>query len=209
MADLLIAGGTVVDGTGNPPVPGWVAIDDERITAVGRSGDVAPDAVRTLIATDSVVAPGFVDVHNHSDLSPFVLPSMPSTLRQGVTTVVVGNCGSSPWPSAGWDEAVALAYGDPAAQRAPGWQGWADYLDAIDRAQPAVNIATLVGHGSIRLEVLGHERRPPTAAELDRMRSFVRDAIVDGAIGDIDRSDLRARDLRHYRRGRLPRPGGG
>jgi len=182
MADVVLTG-TIVDGTGAEPFSGWVAVDRERIISVGHLEDPAPQACQTLGGTSLVVAPGFIDVHNHSDLSPFLLPEMPSTLRQGVTTVVVGNCGSSPWPLAAWDEAVGLAYGTPGAIPRPSWDGWRDYLDAIDAARPAVNLATLVGHGSVRQEVLGLERRRPTEVELDRMRSLVRDAVLDGAVG--------------------------
>lgn len=182
MADLVLAG-SIVDGTGADPFPGWVAVDGDRITAVGRLEEPAPQSSRTLGGNGIVVAPGFVDVHNHSDLSPLLFPEMRSTVRQGVTSVVVGNCGSSPWPLAAWDEAVGLAYGEPGAIPRPAWGGWTDYLDAIDAARPAVNLATLVGHGSVRQEVLGLDRRAPSSDELDRMRVLVREAVADGAVG--------------------------
>jgi N-acyl-D-aspartate/D-glutamate deacylase len=182
MADLVL-NGSIVDGTGAPPFAGWVAVEGDRIVGVGRLEEPAPQASRTIGADGLVVAPGFVDVHNHSDLSPFLLPEMPSTARQGVTSVVVGNCGSSPWPPATWDEAVGLAYGAPGAIPQPAWSGWRDYLDAIDEAQPAVNLATLVGHGSVRQEVLGLAQRAPSKPELDRMCGLVREAVADGAIG--------------------------
>ena len=183
MLDLVIADAVVVDGTGAPAYPGWVGIDGERIAAVGHEGSPVPESARTIEAGGAVVAPGFIDVHNHSDLSPFLLPEMPSVLRQGVTTVVVGNCGSSPWPLAGYPEAVELAYGDPAEHPTPAWQGFGDYLAAIDEAKPAVNVAALVGHGAIRLEVLGQERRAPDHDELQRMRALVADALDAGAVG--------------------------
>lgn len=176
-------GGTVVDGTGAAGFPGWVAIAGDRVEAVGRATDPAPNAAETVNTAGLVVTPGFIDVHNHSDLSAFLLPTMPSTVRQGVTTVVVGNCGSSPWPLAGWEEAVELAYGTPGDLDPPDWRGWGDYLDAIDAAQPAANVATLVGHGSVRLAVLGRERREPTPAELDRMCGLTHEAVAAGAVG--------------------------
>jgi N-acyl-D-amino-acid deacylase len=182
-ADLLISNAAVIDGTGVPAFAGWVAVTGERIAAVGRSGDVAPQATRVVDAGGAAVAPGFVDVHNHSDISPMTIPEMPSTLRQGVTTVVVGNCGFSPFPLSSWDEALWFAFADADEFPRPSWRGWADYLDAIDAARPAVNIATLVGHGSIRREVLGDERRAPDASELDRMVAIAREAVVDGAFG--------------------------
>ena len=181
--DLVIAGGLVVDGTGAAGFRGWVGLDGDRIAVVAHEGTPVPEAARTIDVAGQVVAPGFVDVHNHSDLSPFVLPSMPSVIRQGVTTVMVGNCGLSPWPLAGYPEAVELAYADPADHPVPTWTGFGDYLEAIGEAKPAVNVAALVGHGSIRLEVLGNERRAPDAKELDRMRGLVADAMDAGAIG--------------------------
>jgi N-acyl-D-amino-acid deacylase len=181
--DLLIDGVRIVDGTGAPAFHGWVGVTGERIVAVKRGGIQPPDATVRIDAAGATIAPGFVDVHNHSDLSPFVLPSMPSTIRQGVTSVVVGNCGSSPWPLEAWDEAVGLAYADPADHPPPAWTTWSDYLDAIDEALPAVNVATLVGHGSIRRAVLGLEAAEPSADDLDRMGDLVRDAVERGAVG--------------------------
>jgi N-acyl-D-amino-acid deacylase len=180
--DLVIRDATVVDGSGGAPFRGWVGVARDRIGAVER-GDAAGEAARVVEASGSVLAPGFVDVHNHSDLSPLVLPEMPSTLRQGVTSVVVGNCGSSPWPLAAWDEAVRLAYADPADHPRPGWSTWSDFLDAIDAACPAVNVATLVGHGSVRQEALGLDARAPSEAALERMTAAVRDAVARGAVG--------------------------
>ena len=180
MADLVITG-TVIDGSGDAGFQGWVAVDRDRITAVGRSEEAVPQASRTIGGV--AVSPGFIDVHNHSDLSPMIVPEMPSTLRQGVTTVVVGNCGFSPFPLSSWEEALWFAFAEGDAFPRPSWRGWTDYLDAIDAARPAVNIATLVGHGSIRREVLGDEQRPPDTAELARMVGITRDAIVDGAVG--------------------------
>src|SRR6478672_2264484 len=181
--NLVVANATIVDGTGTPGVAGWVAVKGDRIAAVGRTGEEPPEASRTIDGGGMVVAPGFVDVHNHSDLSPFVLPAMPSTVRQGVTSVVVGNCGSSPFPLSSWDEGLSLAYAAPGERPRPTWAAWGDYLDAIDAARPAVNVATLVGHGSVRREVLGDARRPPTHDELTQMRRLVREAVADGAVG--------------------------
>ena len=183
MLDLVITDAVVVDGTGAPGFRGWVGVRGDRIAVVGHDGMPVPEAARTIDAAGQVVAPGFIDVHNHSDLSPFVLPAMPSAIRQGVTTVVVGNCGLSPWPLAGYPEAVELAYADPAEHPAPSWRSFGDYLAAIDEAKPAVNVAALVGHGAIRLEVLGSERRAPDATELARMRGLVADALDAGAVG--------------------------
>ena len=181
MLDLVVRDGQIVDGSGAPAFRGWVGVVGDRIAGVG-AGD-APDAARTIDAGGRVASPGFVDVHNHSDLSAMVDPWMRSALRQGVTTVVVGNCGSSPWPLAGWGDSVLLASGDPEAMPQPDWSSWGEYLDALDAAEPAVNVATLVGHGSIREEVLGLDRKRPTADELGRMSSLAVGAVEEGAFG--------------------------
>jgi N-acyl-D-amino-acid deacylase len=181
--DLIVAGALVVDGTGSAPFRGSVGIEGDRIAWIGPDGRDAPDASRRIDADGATLTPGFVDVHNHSDLSAWVTPSMPSTIRQGVTSVVVGNCGSSPWPLAGFEEGVRLAYADPADVPSPRWTSFGDYLDDVDRHRPAANVAALVGHGSIRAEVMGMERRPPSPAELARMRGLVAEAMAAGAVG--------------------------
>jgi len=182
--DLVLRDALVVDGTGGAPFAGSVGIAGNRIVRIERgSGDVTPPAASTIDARGRALAPGFIDVHNHSDLSPLILPEMPSTVRQGVTTVVVGNCGSSPFPLAALDDAIWLANGGVDEVPRPDWAGYGDYLDAIGAARPAVNIATLVGHASIRREVLGLERRAPSASELARMRAFVTEAMDAGAFG--------------------------
>jgi N-acyl-D-aspartate/D-glutamate deacylase len=153
--DLVIANARVVDGTGAPAVAGDVGIRGGRIAAVGRLGSAA--ATERLDAHGLVVAPGFVDVHTHADdLASH--PLAENFARMGVTTIVAGNCGSS-----------ALSIGDALAR--------------IRERGVAVNYATLIGHNTVRAEVMGDVERPPTVAELDRMRSLVYRAMVEGAVG--------------------------
>lgn len=180
MLDLAITGAFVVDGTGAPGFLGSVGIADERVTWIGRGAAAPPEALRVVEAAGRVVAPGLIDVHTHSDLGPLVDPWMPSTLRQGVTTVVVGNCGTSPWPDAGADEAAALVGGPAGAFR---YDSFGAYLEALASSGPSVNLAALVGHGAVRSEVMGLERRPPDDEELGSMRRLVAEAVNDGAIG--------------------------
>jgi N-acyl-D-amino-acid deacylase len=181
--DLLIVDALVVDGTGAAPFEGSVGTAGDRIAWIGHDGSRHPDAARTVPAEGLAVAPGFIDVHNHSDCSAFVDPEMVSSIRQGTTTVVVGNCGSSPWPLAGWADSVLMTSAAAKDHPQPTWETFADYLDAVDAAAPATNMAALVGQGAIRRQVLGDERRPPERAELARMRSLVAEALRDGAIG--------------------------
>jgi N-acyl-D-amino-acid deacylase len=181
MLDLVVADALVVDGSGADGFPGWVGVEGDRIADVGRNADV-PKAARTLDARGRIVAPGFVDVHNHSDLVPFVEPWMDSAIRQGVTTVVVGNCGTSPWPRAGARE-VASMIGVDAGELDVAWTSFGDYLDAVHASEPASNVAALVGHGAVREEVMGMDRRAPTPDELGAMRRLVSNAVEDGALG--------------------------
>src|SRR3954451_21946299 len=102
--NLVVADATVADGTGAPGMRGWLGVERDRIAVVGRGNERAPAAERTSDARGMGVPPGFCDVHNHSALSPFVLPTVPSTVLQGVTSVFVGNCGSSPFPLSSWYE---------------------------------------------------------------------------------------------------------
>jgi N-acyl-D-amino-acid deacylase len=180
--DLVLTGARVVDGSGRPAFEGGVGTTGDRIAWVGRDGEAVPEAIRTIDAAGLVVALGFVDAHNHSDLAPFVEPWMESALRMGSTTVVVGNCGSSPWPSAGLKELAVLTGVGPDSIPG-GWTSFGEYLDAIDAARPAVNVAALVGHGSIRMEVMGTDQRAPDPDELAAMRGLVAAAMDAGAVG--------------------------
>jgi N-acyl-D-amino-acid deacylase len=180
--DLVVANALIVDGRGGAPFPGSLGVRGDRIVSIRGAGVPPPDAARTIDGDGLVLSPGFVDVHNHSDLSAFVSPDMPSAIRQGVTTVVVGNCGTSAWPLAGWPEAARMAGGDP-TREAPAWHGFGDYLDATQAADPAANIAALVGHGAIRQESMGLERRAPSPEELSTMRRLIAEAMAAGAFG--------------------------
>lgn len=184
-ADLLIADATVVDGDGGPPFPGHVAVEGGRIVRVARSGEAEPEAARRVAARGRVVCPGFVDVHSHADASPFFDPSMDSALRQGVTTVIVGNCGISAPPrgrAADLVDELPLT-GRTVPDPGIGWGSLAGYLAAVDEARPAVNVAALIGHGTVRRAVLGMERRVPDAEELRAMARLVREGMEAGALG--------------------------
>ena len=182
--DLWIASTTVVDGTGAPPFGASVGIDDGRVVAIDRgAADGEVVAARTVIdGTGLVLSPGFVDVHNHSDVSPLVDPEMRSTILQGVTSVVVGNCGMSPFPAASAAELAAWSGGDPDAMDLS-FDGFDGFLGRLEAARPAVHIAALVGHGSVRTLAMGSARRPPAADQLAAMRRSVSDAMDAGAVG--------------------------
>ena len=180
---LLVAHARIIDGSGAPPFGGSVIVERGRIAEVSRddAGPLSTDA-RVIDAGGRVLSPGFIDVHNHSDVVPFVEPWMDSALRQGSTTLVVGNCGASPWPPAGAPELAVLIGVAPEDLGAP-WATFADYLDRVEAARPAVNVAALVGHGALRLEAVGPQRRPPTGDEVDAMRRMAAEAMEAGAVG--------------------------
>jgi N-acyl-D-amino-acid deacylase len=183
MTELLITGGTVVDGTGAEPRRGDVAVEGGRVTGVG---DLAGrSAVHAIDVSGHVVAPGFVDVHTHSDLTLLSGPEAHSAVRQGVTTVVVGNCGLGVTPVAADPDALRAAAGyldlDPAVR----WD-WTDlpgYLAALGTARPSVNVASLVAHTPLRAAAVGFGARAADAAALDRMRGLLGDALAAGAAG--------------------------
>lgn len=180
---LVVVDARIVDGGGAPPFAGSVVVEDDRIAVVSPADPApAPADARVIEAGGRVLSPGFIDVHNHSDVVPFVEPWMDSALRQGSTTLVVGNCGASPWPPAGAPELAALTGVSPEDLGAR-WSTFAEYLDRVESARPAVNVAALVGHGALRLEAIGPERRPPTDGELDAMRRMAAEAMEAGAVG--------------------------
>jgi N-acyl-D-amino-acid deacylase len=153
--DLVIAGGTVIDGTGRAGIVTDVAIKDGKIAAMGR---IPRSQARQVVdASGLVVSPGFIDVHTHAD-GLVDRPAAANFTRMGVTTVVAGNCGGS-----ALDVGAALA----ALRETPG----------------AVNFATLIGHNTVRSAVMGSDNRPPRPSDMTRMKSLVWKAMADGAVG--------------------------
>ena len=179
---LLIRGGSVVDGSGAPARRADVAVEGDRIAAVAPS--LSGEAARVVDATGKVVAPGFIDMHSHSDLFYFACPSAESKIRQGVTTEVVGMCSFSQAPVRpeqqalvkGWVGGIGLT---PDLQ----WQTFGQYLDALRGIRPAVNVAHFVGHGAIRLAAMGFEARAADASDIKTMERHLGEALDAGAWG--------------------------
>ena len=154
--DIAIINGRIVDGTGNPWFYGAVAIKGDRIVQVGA---VDPQrAARVIDAKGMIVAPGFIDVHTHVEGNLAAVPTADNFIYMGVTSLVTGNCGAS-----------ALQVGD--------------FLSQLEAKGISANLATLIGHGSVRREVMKEEARDPSADELDQMRAIVERAMRDGAVG--------------------------
>jgi N-acyl-D-amino-acid deacylase len=184
--DLLIRGGDVLDGTGAPAQRADVAIDGGRIVAVSSEPWSAPDARRVIDADGLTVAPGFIDLHSHADFSLPTYPGALNSISQGVTTEILGNCGYSPAPLARdprrREEQIAANSG-LGLGLACDWWSFGEFADRLEEAKPAVDCALLVGHGTVRLAVVGGDDREATPAELDRMRRHVADALEAGAVG--------------------------
>src|SRR5467141_1026627 len=180
--DILIRGGRVLDGTGAPWRLADVGIRGGKIARVGRIGRSTSD--RTIDASGKYVAPGFIDIHTHSDIGILVEPTAECAVRQGVTTHVIGNCGDSPAPISDTYRDLAVRRFEYYAQaRDWTWSSCGEYLDFMERQGVGVNIASLVGHGSVRLATMGFEDRPATKTELRTMSRHVEEAMRAGAFG--------------------------
>lgn len=183
---ILLENGRIVDGTGAPWRHGSVLIEGGTIATVGADADAnAADVAMDL--DGSVVAPGFIDIHTHSD---FTLPAnreAHSKVRQGVTFEVVGNCGSSAAPREGAAvEGIDSWFGRNGVADEVDTEAWTtmgEFLDHLGGGGISLNVASLVGHGTVRAAAMGHADRKPTTEELTRMREHVAAAMKDGAVG--------------------------
>jgi N-acyl-D-aspartate/D-glutamate deacylase len=175
--DTVIRGAAIYDGGGGRPYAADVGIRGERIAAVGQVGEGAGLVVD---GSGLALAPGFIDVHSHDDFAVLLQPDMDFKVMQGVTTDVVGNCGMG---SAPFEPAAAFAQAFHPGCELERWEGYAGYLGAIDRDPPALNVAVLVGHGTVRSAALENPRGEPDARELDRMRELLREGLEAGAVG--------------------------
>ncbi len=179
--DLVISGGAVYDGLGGPPVRADVGISGGAIRAIGKIP--ASRAGSVVEAGGLAVAPGFIDVHEHTSVELLVNPKAESAVRQGVTTVVSGNCGDSPFPLT---EAMAEETGRSMLTEYGLDLDWRDargFFDRLGRAGLAPNYASFAGHGTIRAAAMGYGDRPPGAGELERMRALVSEAMAAGTLG--------------------------
>ena len=172
MFDILIQGGTVIDGSAAPARRADVAISGERVVAMGALHGAT--AARVLDASGLVVAPGFIDIHTHSDFTLLVDGSADSQVCQGVTTEVIGQCGFSAAPMAAGADASHLI-GHVEAGVALDWRSFGQYLDRLQAARPALNVAAFVGHGALRRMVDG--------GDVPGMVRLAEQAFDEGAIG--------------------------
>src|SRR5215217_5326158 len=180
MDDILIRGGQVIDGTGAPAGVADVAIRAGRIVAI--EADRAESAGRVIDAHGSVVAPGFIDIHTHSDFTLPLNPKAEAKIRQGVTTEVVGNCGFSVAPALpGKVDALRQYLSGSAPWLTFEVTDFARYMDGWP--DTAVNTVMQVGHNTLRLMAMGMENRAPREAELRHMQDMLAEGLEAGALG--------------------------
>jgi N-acyl-D-amino-acid deacylase len=174
--DLVIAGGSVLNGEGTPAVRTDVGIRDGRIATIGDLRNAT--ATRRIDATGLTVAPGFIDMHNHSDYTILAEPKSESMIRQGVTTMVLGESRSAGPIKSGADEARARADGVTVD-----WHTLGGYFAKLERQHMSTNIASYVGEEQVWTYVKGYGQSPATAAELDAMKKLIAQAMEEGAMG--------------------------
>jgi N-acyl-D-amino-acid deacylase len=180
MADYILRGGDVIDGSGRERFRADVMIKGDRIAEIGTVARTA--GAHEIDVAGRVVAPGFIDVHTHDDRALFATPEMAAKASQGVTTVVTGNCGISLAPLS-IDHAPPPPLdliGDAADYR---YGRFADYLDALDRSPAAINAACLVGHSTLRVGAMTALDRPAEPVEIGRMGELLQEALDAGAVG--------------------------
>ncbi len=185
--ELLIEGGTVIDGTRAPRFEADIGVVDGRIAAIAEPGTLRGRTARQRIAAHGkVVAPGFIDAHTHDDLALLRTPGMDFKVSQGVTTVVTGNCGISPAPleaDTPTPPPITLAVSDAEGRGSGRFSTFGAYLDAMRHAPAAVNVAPLLGHTTLRARCMADLQRVATPGEVAAMRVHVREALHSGAIG--------------------------
>ena len=180
--DLVIRGGVVVDGTGSPPFKADIGVVGDTIVSIKDLSDA--EAEQIIDAKGLYVAPGFIDIHNHSDLSILEIPTADNYVLQGVTTLVIGNCGSSPAPltdlnKRDFEKSVKAEH--------PGlvisWESFGEYLEVLEKTRPTPNIVPLQGHGALRSAVLGYEDKRPSERDLAEMKRLLEESMRAGAFG--------------------------
>jgi N-acyl-D-amino-acid deacylase len=178
--DLIVRAGTLVDGTGAPPFTADIGVAGGMIEEIGDLSSVT--AIEEIDAAGLVVTPGIIDVHSHADLTLAIDGRAESALTQGVTTVLVGNCGHGCTPLRDRPEYATTIFGYNRSI-ALDWESTAEYFDKLRRAQPGINVGTLVPLGNLRLTAMKDADRPATSEEMKHMCALLEQALDEGALG--------------------------
>ena len=189
--DLVIRDGMIVDGTGSEPFAADIAINGDRIAAIGKVAERGKEEIR---ADGLAVTPGFIDLHTHLDAQIGWDPLLTPISWHGVTTALLGNCGVTFAPCKPADrqflaEMMETVEDIPREAILDGlpwnWQSYGEYLDALEKLEPAINVAGMVGHGAVRFYVMGERGidENPTAEEIERIAALAGQSVCDGAIG--------------------------
>jgi len=179
-ADVVLQGGQIIDGSGQPAFAADVAVSGDTIVAVGDLAGVAANQV--IDVTGLVVAPGFIDVHTHDDLVCISHPEMTPKISQGVTTLIVGNCGISA-THLRFRDSVSEPFNLLGQKDDFAYDSFASYRQAIEAASPRVNVAALVGHSTLRVRCVEDLERPATISEREQMNVLLQEALDGGAVG--------------------------
>ncbi len=182
--DLIVKGGKVIDGTGNPWFKRDIGISQGRIKTIGQ---IRTEAKEIINAEGLTVSPGFIDLHNHNDLSVLAYPNLESHLMQGITTSVIGNCGLSMAPIAPRNLDLLRTYLSPFLK--PGfdygwdWQSTKDFYQKVEKQGITMNLVPLVGQGTIRLAIKGFDSSKPSAEEMFQMKELLSQSLEEGVFG--------------------------
>lgn len=185
--DLVVENARIIDGTGSPWFRGSVSISDGSIKSVTRNPDSETKGKTEINAKQQMLTPGFIDTHSHSDLELFNDPLLEPKVRQGITTEILGQDGFSMAPmyreggSQEWKSHLSALEGE--VDKNWTWGSTTEYLDEIEKNGIALNVGMLVGHGTVRFNVLGMSDRSPTSNELEEMENLVTESLEEGALG--------------------------
>ena len=178
---LVFKNARIIDGSGAPGVMGDVAVADDRIAAIGMPSTLAGE--EEIDCTGRALAPGFIDVHTHDDRLVLIDRDMTPKVSQGVSTVIVGNCGISLSPLTPGKRGIIPPFNLLGGREDFHFPRMAEYAAAVDRAAPAVNVAALVGHSTLRVQAMDDLQRTASDDEIETMRSILKEALAAGAIG--------------------------